>query len=156
VAILARHGLADPRCVALPNTGKNEPRAVLLADVSLPGGGTVLFASTHLEVVSETDRLEQAAALNALVEDPEIPAILAGDFNALPDSAPMTVLQQHWTVADGENPAPTFPSDAPEIKIDYVLFRPAARWAVVESRVIQDAVASDHCAYLAVLSLQPE
>lgn len=156
VAILARHGLANPRCVALPNPGENEPRAVLMADVTLPGGGTLRFASTHLEVASEADRLEQAEALNALLRDVEGPAILAGDFNALPDSAPLAVLQNEWKVACGDNPAPTFPSSAPKIKIDYVLVRPAARWEVVETRVIQDAVASDHCAYLAVLTLRPE
>lgn len=156
VAILARLGLANSRCVALPNPGDNEPRAVLMTDVTLPGGGTLRFASTHMEVASEGDRLEQAAALNALMKDVKGPAILAGDFNALPDSAPLAVLKKEWKVACGDDPAPTFPSSAPRIKIDYVLARPAARWEVVETRVIQDAVASDHCAYLAVLTLRPE
>jgi endonuclease/exonuclease/phosphatase (EEP) superfamily protein YafD len=36
-----------------------------------------------------------------------------------------------------------------------VLFRPAKRWAVVETKVLEEAVASDHRALLAVLKLLP-
>lgn len=156
VAILARHGLAAPRCEALPNTGRNEPRAALAADVALPDDTVIPFISTHLEVASESDRLEQVGALNRLFAHESAPALLAGDFNALPDSKAMSLLKTEWTVACGDNPPPTFPSDAPHIKIDYVLFRPASRWSVLETRVIQDAVASDHCAYLVVLEYRAD
>jgi len=156
VAILSRHGLDAPSCEALPNPGENEPRAALAAQVTLPGGAVVPFISTHLEVASESDRLAQAKHINTRFAKDAVPALLAGDFNALPDSATMAELRGAWVSTDGSNPEPTFPSAAPEIKIDYVMFRPASRWAVVETRVIQDAVASDHCAYLAVLTFTPE
>ena len=40
--------------------------------------------------------------------------------------------------------APTFPSDAPVKKIDYVMYYPKDRWKVVSAEVICDSVASDH------------
>ena len=33
------------------------------------------------------------------------------------------------------------------------MFYPQERWRVIERRVIQDTVASDHCAYLVTLEL---
>ena len=90
--------------------------------------------------------------MSRILENDTIPTILAGDFNAIPGSDTMRELETHWTVACGDNPLPTFPSDAPRIKIDYVLFRPAGYWVVEETRVFQDPVASDHCACLVVLA----
>lgn len=151
-AILSRHGIEASESVALPFTPENEPRAAIAADIALPGGQSIRFISTHLEVASENARLAQARAINERFGRDKTPAILAGDFNAQPGSAAMAELAKSWTIACGDNPAPTFPSSNPDIKIDYVLFRPAGRWTVQETRVIQDKVASDHCAYLVVLS----
>jgi endonuclease/exonuclease/phosphatase family metal-dependent hydrolase len=49
----------------------------------------------------------------------------------------------------------TFPSGEPTKWIDYVLVRPAERWEVVEVRVIEERVASDHRPLLAVLRKVP-
>jgi endonuclease/exonuclease/phosphatase family metal-dependent hydrolase len=54
---------------------------------------------------------------------------------------------------DKNNPEPTFPSDAPRIKIDYIMHSPAERWETIETKVICDSIASDHCAYLVTLKL---
>jgi endonuclease/exonuclease/phosphatase family metal-dependent hydrolase len=48
-------------------------------------------------------------------------------------------------------PLLTFPADKPEKWIDYVLVRPAEKWEVVEVRVIEESVASDHRPLLAVV-----
>jgi endonuclease/exonuclease/phosphatase family metal-dependent hydrolase len=58
-------------------------------------------------------------------------------------------------IADGEG-MNTFPADSPSIKIDYILFRPAHRWKVLEARVLDEPVASDHRPLLVVLELLPE
>ena len=50
---------------------------------------------------------------------------------------------------------PTIPVTTPDRQIDFVLFRPAARWKVVESRVLEEMIASDHRPILAVLELLP-
>jgi endonuclease/exonuclease/phosphatase family metal-dependent hydrolase len=51
------------------------------------------------------------------------------------------------------NPEPTFPSDVPRIKIDYVMHFPKERWKTLDTKVIRDSIASDHCAYLVTLEL---
>ena len=45
----------------------------------------------------------------------------------------------------------TFPADKPDRRIDYVMYRPANKWKVVEVRVLDEAVASDHRPVLTVL-----
>lgn len=153
VAILSRRPLVSTRAVALPYTEDNEPRAALGAVVQLPSGRTIDFISTHLDFASERDRTDQARRLNELFGGGHGPAILAGDFNATPGSAAIAILKKDWTLACGDDSPPTFPSDHPAIAIDYVMYAPEDRWRVIESRVIQDAIASDHCACLAVLEL---
>lgn len=51
---------------------------------------------------------------------------------------------------------PTIPVTTPDRQIDFVLFRPAARWKVVKSRVLEEMIASDHRPILAVLELLTE
>jgi endonuclease/exonuclease/phosphatase family metal-dependent hydrolase len=66
----------------------------------------------------------------------------------------MKILEEKWgTSYDKNNPQFTFPSSKPEKTIDYVMFYPKKRWKVLSKEVIQDAVASDHCAYLVTLEL---
>ena len=48
-----------------------------------------------------------------------------------------------------------FPSKAPRSKVDYIMFAPEERWRVIKLRVIADKIASDHCALVAELELQP-
>ena len=80
--------------------------------------------------------------------------ILAGDLNALPESEPMGILLKEWSDAAVGNPEPTIPSDEPVRRIDYVLYRPAGIWGVVEFRVLDEEIASDHRPLLAVLELR--
>ena len=152
-AILSRYPFESTRRIALPSTEGNEPRAAVAATIALPNGQRIVFAGTHLDHTSSSERDAQASALNAALVPAALPTLLAGDFNATPESTPIGILKKHWTIACGENPPPTFPSDDPKIKIDYVMFAPASRWTVVDTQVIQDAVASDHCAYLVTLRL---
>ena len=49
---------------------------------------------------------------------------------------------------------PTIPVREPARQIDYVLFRPAERWKVIETKVLDEPVASDHRPLLAVLELR--
>ena len=51
--------------------------------------------------------------------------------------------------------SPTWPSEQPRLKIDYVFFRPADGWHVVEKQVINESIASDHCPLLVVLEWVP-
>src|SRR5215203_4845815 len=82
-------------------------------------------------------------------------ALLAGDFNATPESPAMKSILMDWADTAAGREFFTIPAGAPRRKIDYVLCRPAARWRVIETRALDEAVASDHRPVLAVLELQP-
>lgn len=153
--ILSRYSFIRTQNHPLPFQEGREPRSALEVQVLLPGGDTLSFIGTHLDHIrDETDRIAQASRLNALFAQRNIPTILSGDLNARPESTAMSILFEEWKESDPEHEA-TSPSMAPRSKIDYILYRPINRWRVIESRVICDTIASDHCAVLSVLELLP-
>ena len=156
--VLSRYTFLKTRNVALPYTEGNEPRAALEVTTVLPSGDTIHFIGTHLDHLrDDTDRVKQAKALNQAFRENRFPTLLAGDLNAIPGSTPMNILESVWTASyDPAAPEPTFPSDLPRAKIDYVLYLPKEAWTVLEARVICDTIASDHCAYLVRLKLNPD
>lgn len=156
--ILSTYTFLRTRNVALPYSPGNEPRAALEIVTTLESGDTIAFVGTHLDHLrDEADRLAQVEEINAVFSQNSYPTLLAGDLNALPGSAPIMRLKEMWTATDNsENPAFTYSSANPTKKIDYVMFYPKNRWRVLETKVIQDPIASDHCAYLVVLELLDE
>ncbi len=152
-AILSRFPFVATKNHALPHTAGHETRAAITASVKpWENGPEILFVGTHLEHADRPLRLKQAEGLNGLfVEEGDRPVILAGDLNAVPDSPPMRALLPKWHDAAGADSAATWPSDSPSQRIDYILLRPAGAWRVVESKVIDEPVASDHRPLLVVL-----
>jgi endonuclease/exonuclease/phosphatase family metal-dependent hydrolase len=155
-AVLTRLPIKAHTNHALPSLDEGEPRGVLIAEVELPGGTTVLLLATHLDHRrDEAERLASAKAINELsLKTPDRPAILAGDLNATPDSAVLMRVLEQWT-NPAVKPLPTIPVGQPERQIDYVLFRPAARWKAIETTVLNEAVASDHRPLLSIVEFQP-
>ena len=153
--VLSRYSFFQSRNIALPHTPGNEPRAALEIITILPSGDTIALAGTHLDhLKDEKDRVAQAKKINEVFSLNKYPTVLAGDLNAIPGSTPINILEEMWSAAyDKKDPEPTFPSDNPSIKIDYVMFYPKHRWRVLETKVIQHSIASDHCAYLVTLEL---
>jgi endonuclease/exonuclease/phosphatase family metal-dependent hydrolase len=153
--ILSDYTFIATRTIPLPYSGTNEPRAALEITTVLPSGDTILFIGTHFDHTgNETDRILQARKINEIIVGARYPVILAGDLNAVPGSVTINLLEEHWGITyDKARPSPTFPSDQPERKIDYVMYYPKDRWKVVSSEVICNATATDHCAHLVVLEL---
>ena len=152
--ILSRYSFLSSRNHALPAGEGKEPRAALEVRVILDSGDTIAFVGTHFDHTGDVDRINQAAELRNILAAIDVPVLLAGDLNATPESRTMEILfsdLKHSSV----DLAPTIPSDGPRAKIDYVLYGPPDRWRVLESRVVCDTVASDHCALLSVLELLP-
>lgn len=156
-AILSRYPLTEVQVHDLSFTEGCEPRCALAARVRLgEDGPEIVFAGTHLEHAKASLRLCQAQKLNpALAAKNTWPTVLAGDFNDVPDRPAIKVLQPHWTDATAGQPEPTWPSDQPRLKIDYVFFRPVDGWRVVEKQVVDESVASDHRPLLVVLEWEP-
>ena len=152
--ILSRYTFISSRNHPLPAGEGKEPRAALEVRIQLPCGDTIAFIGTHFDHTGDEDRINQASELREIIAGLNMPVILAGDLNARPESRPMEILFEDLEPSSGDM-APTIPSDGPRSKIDYILYGPPERWRVIESRVICDSVASDHCACLSVLELLP-
>lgn len=157
LAILSRWPVAESQTHSLPADAGVEPRAVLEARVPMgERGAEVRFLVTHLDSKRDpAQRRNQAERIRELfpVAKTNEPMLLAGDLNARPGSALLESLLADWTDgAAGENLL-TSPAGVPRSKIDYILFRPAARWRVVENRVIEEKVASDHRPLLTVFEI---
>jgi endonuclease/exonuclease/phosphatase family metal-dependent hydrolase len=153
--VLSKHTFIQTRNIPLPHTPGNEPRAALEITTVLPSGDTIAFVGTHLDHLrDETDRVAQAKRINEVFSQNKYPTILAGDLNAIPGSTPINILEEIWSSSyNREDPHPTFPSHKPSRKIDYVMFYPEHRWKILATEVIQDSIASDHCAYHVILEL---
>lgn len=156
-AVLCRYPKLETKNNPLPHTAKAEPRAALEVRVELPDGTKVAFVGTHLDHQrDQTNRMMQAKRIAELYENSDLPMILAGDLNAAPGSDPIDLLCRQWSYAARDNPQPTHPSTRPARKIDYIMYKPQGRWKVVQVKVIDEKVASDHCPLFAVLELLPD
>jgi endonuclease/exonuclease/phosphatase family metal-dependent hydrolase len=154
-AVLTRLPVLGHKNHKLPSHYEGEQRGVLVVELQFPNEGPQFsFLATHLDYrPDDGERRDSVELINRLAnEKPKGLAVLAGDLNSLPDTPVLKGFAAAWTLANKE-PVLTFPAEEPVRQIDYVLYRPADRWRVVESRVIEEAVASDHRPLLVVLEL---
>jgi glycerophosphoryl diester phosphodiesterase len=117
-------------------------------------------ANTHLQHTSAVERLAQTERIMELLRPAKSPIVLVGDLNARPDApelAPLwTRLVDAWP-RGGQGDGFTYPSEAPNARIDYVLTTADVE---VESARVLTSPASDHAQLVADLALprnrQPE
>ena len=153
VAVLSRWPLLGATNRPLPSAPDFEPRTALTVEVRAGTGGPLLqFTATHFDQPREADfRLAQAQYLDRVLVSDDRTAILAGDMNARPDTEVMKVFEPQWTIASSADATPGGLDGRSRLRGDYVLFRPSEGWRVVESRTIDETVASDHRPVLVVL-----
>jgi endonuclease/exonuclease/phosphatase family metal-dependent hydrolase len=151
-AVLSRFPIERHKNHLLPLVDGGEQRGVLEVELQLPNGEKLILLATHLDHRRpEAQRMASAKAIGELIAGHrKTPAILAGDLNAVPQSEPLKEFLATW-MNTADQPLPTIPVEKPARQIDYVLVRPANRWKVVETRVLDETVASDHRALLVVL-----
>lgn len=156
--LLSRWPLREPSVLRLPGTPAREPRIAVAATVEVPGIGRLRWAGVHLDATrSDEDRWEQVEALRQAFAPEEGPALLAGDFNDVPESRVLRRMLEGtglWADTAGATAMPTVPAGAPRSRIDYILALPGGAWRTRESTVLTEAVASDHRPLLAVLEWQ--
>lgn len=156
-AVLTRYPVLEAWTVPLSCEQGQEPRAVAAVRLRPWGdnGPEVVFAGTHLCHQSASTRLQQAREINDAFPAIHGRAIIAGDFNFTPDAVAYNEMARRWTdtaLLFGD-PQPTIPATHPRARIDYVFTRPAGAWRIVEVRVIDEQVASDHTPVLVVLEV---
>lgn len=144
--------LAEPQPVE-----QREQRGMLVVEVEIQPGESIWFGCTHLDCRrQDQERFKSADVINEWFRSkhPQAPAVLAGDLNATPDSRVLSRLGAVWKKAQ-QAEIPTVPVKSPRRQIDYIMYQPANRWRTVETRVLEESVASDHRAYVAILELLP-
>ncbi len=135
----------DPGAVVvkhLPLPGK-EPRCMFAVQVKSAKGTPFVFACTHL-CLAEENRLKSTEIIAEWVKGLDKPAILVGDMNCTPTSAPYKAFAETWDTTWGDKPQPTHRADKPRSSIDHCFTFPKQAWEVAEIKVIEEPVASDH------------
>ncbi|MEM7201078.1 MAG: aminopeptidase P N-terminal domain-containing protein [Planctomycetota bacterium] len=151
MALLSRHPVEEVRNHRLPAGA--EPRTALTARLRLAGTEQrLVVAGIHL-YQTEGERTAQALALREALAEETAPVILAGDFNSVPGSPVLEVFDAGWDAAGKGGSRLTFPAQAPDREIDFILVPNDGTVEVVSCRVLDEPVASDHRPVLAELRL---
>jgi endonuclease/exonuclease/phosphatase family metal-dependent hydrolase len=148
--LVARGRIRGVEILDLPRGPEREPRSAVLAAVTI-GGATISIGVTHLQhrparlrhlPSDASDQLR--AVLDALTARPA-PRVLLGDLNLQPPVAQEILEAAGFTVPEH---GPTYPADAPRIRLDYVA---VDGLRVREVHVAPKAAVSDHRAVVADL-----
>ncbi len=160
VALLSRHPVRDvrnhvmPRLSTVEEESEPRPRPGFLEAVLDVHGTPVRVFNTHLDYRGDPRvRIMQVAATLEILGGDDRPTVFVGDLNARPDAPELQPLlaRLHDAWRRQEAPGFTFPADAPDRRIDYVLH--SAHFDVIDARVL-GTTASDHRPVLAVLRLR--
>lgn len=143
LAILSKHPINHPVHHSL--TSDQEQRGFLKAEINI-AQKTILFINTHLGL-SEAERDLQIKEILVELADKKNPTIIVGDFNATPTNPEMEQILTQYQ--DGQ-PSPTYPSDKPTKKIDYILT--SNQIDSVNKEPIQ-TLSSDHLPLIAELNV---
>lgn len=140
--------------LVLPETQRSrteyyEDRVLTVAEIAAPEGAlTVAFC--HFGLSSEDWNLAVSEIL-PIAKSIRTPFILAGDFNLEPNEKPYAVLASVLCDAAAGKGYLTFPSNAPEKKIDYIFVNDRLR--VLDCRV-PNVMHSDHRPIIADLETE--
>lgn len=128
--------------IKLPVAPGREPRSAQILKINLPHG-VFYFINTHLQNRYEEERIRQIKYIQEYAEKHGLcPAILTGDLNAAPGSAPIKLLEQKWKIIGDHTP--TYPASGPKRKIDHIAVYPADAFEVISYETVNDPETSDH------------
>jgi endonuclease/exonuclease/phosphatase family metal-dependent hydrolase len=157
VAILSKFPLEGAQGMPLPTAeGTNgEPRIMMTSLVTLPGGKKIRFVSTHLDAQrADTNRVLQITKILELLKAETLPVVIAGDFNAVPSSRVIGMLDTDFTRTCMNNCGFTIPVLTPTKTIDFIAYKTSGAFDVVEHAVVDEKYASDHLPVRAVLKVK--
>src|SRR5690606_31957844 len=154
-AVLSKYPIKQAERFELPNLEglKSEPRTLAVVTVEVEGR-PLRFANTHLDYTNAENNLLQVNEILEVFEEGRLPVVLVGDFNALPESASIRLLDQHFIRSCTENCGFTIPQIHPNRTIDFIMVSKDAPFEVIDHRVIDEPYASDHLPVLAVYKMK--
>jgi len=153
VAILSKFPISETKIHRLTtvNGTNGEPRVMATAKITLNNGQSFRFASTHLDALSNsTNREKQISEINAISISETLPLVIAGDFNAEPESTVIKKLDELF-VRTCQSCTATFPVVNPRIAIDFIAYKRSSNFKTLSHSVIQEHYASDHLPVVALL-----
>lgn len=142
-AQVIRRGM-HPVAQQLSDLNSTYPRGVAAVRLSVPGGGAVVVASTHL-ALQEDNRMRHAEHLSALVRGAGAPVIVGGDLNETASGTARRFLSPLLTDS-AEQSEHTFPAAAPSRRIDAVLVTDAVEVRGAQAVHRTDRVAEERLA----------
>ena len=144
IGMLTKEKPISYRRVPLPC--RSEPRSLLIVELE-----DYYYCCTHLSL-HEEDRNTSIGIIEQELSKLDMPVMIAGDFNARPNSEPMRLMSEHFHVfKKTEGTGFTIRADKPHAEIDYIcLYTGKGATAEVTSHtVISAPVESDHCPIVA-------
>lgn len=146
IAILSKYKIDSTHIIHLPSAiNGSENRVLLLAFINMGAKGHLIFACTHMDASpSAASRDLQIEEIIKSLQPWKYPVIIAGDFNAGPDSKVVEKLDAGFIRSCKNGCANTIPSDAPAETIDYIAVRKGDPVSILNHRVLPDAYPSDH------------
>lgn len=137
LGILSKQQPMAVRKVALP--GREEARVMLVAEFQ-----DIVLACTHLSLTAE-DRMESAQIILNEAQQSTKPFLLAGDFNATPESDFIEEIESDFTVLSPKDKH-TYPARSPKKCIDYIASYNSSGEALVcaDAKVLPHGEVSDH------------
>jgi endonuclease/exonuclease/phosphatase family metal-dependent hydrolase len=157
VAILSKLPMENRMNTPLPTVDatKGEHRTLAMATIILPGDKKFVFACTHLDAQKDdVNRQLQIKKILEVLKPESLPLVIAGDFNALPNSDVIKQLDHCFSRTCISNCPFTIPERSPNRTIDYIAFAPAGKFSVVSHAVVDESYASDHRPVKALLQIQ--
>ena len=130
--------------------GREEKRSLLIVELK-----DYVLCCTHLSL-NEEDRQASMDIIQIQIKKYDSkPVFLVGDLNAEPDSDEISKLSENWTMLNDPT-QPTFPSDNPNVTIDYLLLKQNKKFthSVINVEVVNEPMASDHRPLVVELKIQ--
>lgn len=156
VAILSKIPISETTVTTLPaEPGSTaEARVLATAKVTFADGRTFIFGCTHLDAQTpSTNRELEVTEINRIAAAQTLPFIIAGDFNAVPGSTPIQLLDQKFQ-RNCQTCDFTIPATKPTEAIDFIAFTLAHPFTILSYKVITTATTnSDHLPVLTVLQI---
>lgn len=152
IGLLTKFPYCNVHKIMLPKQEEqHEARALLMAEIELPTGDTIIVASTHLDYTSSVSRARQLEVITTILERQPYPVVLGGDFNAKPDSEEIIASFREWKQLSRKD-ALTSPAKEPKNKIDYIFGYPKGCWSLLTSKAV-NVLLSDHLPVVSEIEL---
>ena len=148
VGILSKEKPIRKEAIALP--GREEKRSLLIVELK-----DYVICCTHLSL-NEEDRQASMEIIEAQTKKYDSkPVFFVGDLNAEPDSDEISKLSESWVMLNDPT-QPTFPSNNPNVTIDYLLLKQNEKFthSVIHAEVVNEPMASDHRPLFVKLEIQ--